>query len=505
VPLEKKAKYHSQNAGNYKCPLPPCKKFGNSIILWFLDKQWIFIILFGIFFFLLGIRGYTVFTARSASGTAQLTDVIYSSFQLFLFTADNVSKPPLSLEIARFGAPLLATYTVIIIILSLFKKQIQSFLIRFSKIRKVVICGLGYLGPAYVRDFQWRGYHTIIIEKDVSNSVFQSSILLGTYHITGDATDPVILQSAHMNDHDLLIAVTGDDTTNIQVGMAVRGMFLDNGMTREDASDNRISSINYPRCILHIEDRWLGNALSERFSSHTHEGIRFTHFNMYHRAATELCLYIWSDVLIPDMVRDPSKNPHLLLIGYGTMGEEFVKQLIRRWNEDQSDLNLHNRTLVFSILDYKDSEDKTARLRIWMKEKRYPPEKIDIRSFSMKIPSSEFLEGEWMKSENSSRITASVICLSNPTLAISSALELSHLFQNQIHEEKRSSPIYVRLIRADGVEQFIDLLNNKKQYANLKPYTVVEYGLYWDEELEKQFPERKCPVKRFCPVKCPKN
>jgi hypothetical protein len=223
--------------------------------------------------------------------------------------------------------------------------------------------------------------------------------------------------------------------------------------------------------------------------------VRIFPFNIYLNAAKRFVPYFFQRSIKPALMDDQSQTIHLLLIGYGTMGEEIVKEVIGYWRTWYQDSDRKDTLLKITFIDMKDSDDKRIRLIEWMKEKQYFSWKIMIESYDMKIPSAQFLYGDWIEEIRSSLPTLCVICLSNPTTAFTAALELSHIFEKEIgktHEDCNKIPdIYIRLIKRDGVEEFIDTINNIANYSHLIPYTIVESGVEWNDEMEKRFPVKE--------------
>ncbi len=95
----------------------------------------------------------------------------------------------------------------------------------------IVIVGGGAVGCTVARMFEKEGYAVTIIEKDkeVAERLIENT---HSHVIIGDATNPWTLESAEIKKAHYLIAVTGDDKTNIIASILAKHYGTENIIVR---------------------------------------------------------------------------------------------------------------------------------------------------------------------------------------------------------------------------------------------------------------------------------
>ena len=87
----------------------------------------------------------------------------------------------------------------------------------------VVVCGLGSVGTAVARDLHDRGTPVVVIDPDADDELHRE-----TNHrcpvIVGDATRPVILHRAGIERARALVACTGNDALNLEIGLTAQSV-----------------------------------------------------------------------------------------------------------------------------------------------------------------------------------------------------------------------------------------------------------------------------------------
>jgi len=515
-PKPSKDQYFKQDE-QYLCPnliakiLRTLKKFIRKIV----ENPLIAMIILGFLVFVFGFFGFYDYYYNHPEDNKGIYDIVYLTLQLFVLqSGSEIPQPPLLLNIGRFLAAIFFALAFVSLIVDIFWQQIQSLRLFFSTKPKAIICGFGYLGPLYVREFERRGYRTVIIEKNpdqITAELPESKVIF----IKGDATNPEVLRHVHIRPSDIMVIVTGDDLTNIRIVMTARELVKrtssDTNLTQNSGS---AALAKNPVFLVHILDRWLDNALRIRFYPlYKDKTTQFFPFNMYTRAAKKLTPCIWEKIATTKPDDKKTGGVHLLLIGVGTMGEEICKQFIEHWNREIKELPDPKPRLTLTLIDYKESADKAQRLHQWIEEKGCPARTVVVRPFPFKIPSANFMEGKYLWEDPEwfpvPPVSAVIICLANPTLAMTTALEIVPIIRKS--QEKisgtalQSPPIFVRFIRKDEITRFINMVKKQEPFSAFKPYTVAESGAFWDEELEIKFPEKPCKFMRFCPFKCKKK
>lgn len=450
------------------------------------------LILAGVAFFF-GYWGFNILEGEGILNSSSL----YRTFQLFVIESGLVENPPVQLEFARILAPLVAAYAIILLFVKVFWENLQVFMLKIPKkifrfrIKKphIIICGLGYLGPYYVQKFRNRGYLPVVIEKDADNPIIHSFGPFNPHIIIGDATDQKILNEANIKKSSGVIAATGDDTTNIKIMMAANDLLWNSYTKNEDTSQINNTSRSPAFLLMHIENRWLSPALPKNETN-------VVPFNMYEIAADALVSWIWKDTCMESI----HKNPHILLVGIGTLGEAFCRKMTEKWFSFLEDVGETDKTLLMTFMDYKEVDDKKKRIDSWI-EKVYPnfTKSVNIIAENVKIPSFQFEKGDYLLAGNQNTVTSIVICLADETLAMTSALKFDMMFEAK--QMPKNIPVFVRITREDGLKTFIEELNNKNRYGDIKPFSIVEYGAYDKRALNEDFPPNKCRLSRICQEK----
>lgn len=87
----------------------------------------------------------------------------------------------------------------------------------------VVVCGLGSVGTAVARDLQDRGTPVVVIDPDADDELHRETNPRCPV-IVGDATRPVILHRAGIERARALVACTGNDALNLEIGLTAQSV-----------------------------------------------------------------------------------------------------------------------------------------------------------------------------------------------------------------------------------------------------------------------------------------
>jgi threonine dehydrogenase-like Zn-dependent dehydrogenase len=88
----------------------------------------------------------------------------------------------------------------------------------------VVVAGLGDIGIQVIRELRREGLEVVVIERQSTGSHLES-IKSDTRILFGEGRDPEVLSRANLGKARALIASTGDDGTNLGIGLAARSQF----------------------------------------------------------------------------------------------------------------------------------------------------------------------------------------------------------------------------------------------------------------------------------------
>ncbi len=87
-----------------------------------------------------------------------------------------------------------------------------------------IICGLGGIGMAIVRELRQQGHEVVVIECDHSNRFLHSVRSLGIPVIVEDGTLANTLKAANVEGAEALIVVTSNDMSNVEIGLTAKAL-----------------------------------------------------------------------------------------------------------------------------------------------------------------------------------------------------------------------------------------------------------------------------------------
>ena len=204
-------------------------------------------------FIVVGLMGafgfHSFYAAVPEHQGASWLDCIYATLRLYFFNFDGnlTAHKPVMLELARWLAPVLLATSVIRATLRLFRRQTDALRARFLS-GHTIVCGVGHKGGGLVGDLldSRKDERVVIIERNEEAEKLNDSHKSGALCIIGDATTKSVLQAAGVTRARCIIALTGDDNDNLEIGLAA-----------SETWDER-SQAGAARCLW----RWLGQVLA---------------------------------------------------------------------------------------------------------------------------------------------------------------------------------------------------------------------------------------------------
>ena len=371
------------------------------------------------------VLGYAGFAQHAAAMGEQASplDLIYLTLQLIPMNSGTVSHPvPWELEVARLLMPILAAYTAIKALTSVFRQQIDLLRLNFYR-NHAVICGLSRKGFLLVEGFRRAGWDVVVIERDEHNDWLEACWAMGAVVLLGDATDTTLLRKARLHKARCVIAVCNDDGINAEV--AVRARALSAGREKDPL-----------RCILHLVDPQLCDLLREREAKLGQAAtLRLELFNVFDQGAQIL---LQEHPLTSKGKGGEHAAPHMLIVGLGHLGESLLVHAARKWHAQRGgDGRLH-----FTIVDQE------AETRVEALKTRYPQVASDcrLRSHQINVRSPEFQRGDFLSEmKNPGEIDIAYVCLDDDTLGLQASLILLQLLR------KHKTPIVVRMAEKGGL------------------------------------------------------
>jgi len=350
----------------------------------------------------LGYTGFYKYT-RAIGSDHSPTDLIYLTIQLAKFSSGAVSGPVgWELNVARFLTPLVAAYSAVIAVASLFRKQLDLLRLRTMR-RHTIICGLGEKGWLLASRLQENGREVVVIENNPGCARIELCREMGIIVLERDAREPVNLERANINRADYLVAVCGSDSANAEIAAAARQI----------SARRKSGALN---CTIHVVNPQLCDLLRElEFGFDTFPTFRLEMFNIFERGARILV----SEYLAFDRELKPGQeSAHMLVVGCGELGESLVLQAARSWFENWKE---GGARLNITVVD-RNAADRVDPLRIRFPklEKCCQVNTLDVDVENPGTHSADFLFDE----SGRSLFSPIFICMDNTSSGLKAALRL---------------------------------------------------------------------------------
>ncbi len=425
---------------------------------------WLIIGLLWIVALILGYAGFAAHTSTAGQPAAPL-DLVYLTLQLISMNSGAVEPPvPWPLQVGRFLIPLLAAWTVVRALATVFHDRWQQFLVRTTWRNHVVICGLSRKGWLLARSFADQGARVAVIESDEDNDLIGPCRERGVAVLLGDATATDMLGRAAVARARHLIAVTDDDGANAEIAVRAQALL---------AGANGRARLVPLTCTVHLVDPQLCDlARARELSLEQDLSLRLELFNVFDRGARLL----WNRYG-PGGAIDPSQpaaaggcNAHLLVIGLGRLGESLVIHAAREW---YSRLRAAPPTatgrLRITVVD-RDADWKCQAL-----SQRYPklPRACDLVPLAIDVRWPAFLEGAFLAGGAGYPAPGVVyVCFDDDSLGLRTGLDVHHRLR-QVPGNR--TPVVVRMAEAGGLARLLGPNDHDQAtFAGLHAFGLLE-------------------------------
>ena len=111
-------------------------------------------------------------------------------------------------------------------------KTLSLFGIKEESLRRIIIIGAGQTGQALAREMDRAKISAKIIEKDEAICAQLSADLDQVIVINGDGTDKELLEEENIGSADFVVALTGDEESNILISLMAKGLGTRKTVTR---------------------------------------------------------------------------------------------------------------------------------------------------------------------------------------------------------------------------------------------------------------------------------
>jgi len=366
------------------------------------------------------------------------TDCAYSTLRLFFLKARTVEGLSWELDAARWLAPAVAAYTLWAGLGVVFRKQLDRLRLRLGR-GHVVVCGLGGMGRQLVTDLLAGGDRVVAIEADGANDAVRQAEELGAIVLVGRATDPALLHQAGVERASAVAVLCGDDGTNVEVAVQVDELV-------------RAAPGPHPapvRCCVHVVDLGLcGLFRQHRIFTESGDALEARIVNLY-----ELSARLLFDTHPLDqgaiVARDDPRQVHLVVMGFGQMGESVVLQAARIGHF------ANGRRLRLTVVD-RDAEARRRRLL-----RRYPQfERVcDIAFVRGDCDEPETARAVAGWAGESEAVTSVAVCFDDDARSLSCALSLL----SELGEARAA--IYVRMGEDAGLAKLVEASSSAVAWA----------------------------------------
>jgi len=223
--------------------------------------RWHLLAFLGLSAFALGCVGYAEYLSDPTP-----SDVVFWSLKLFLFNAPEKTHLPIALDVARFLAPIVASYAGLSALAALFRDRVQQMRIPLLR-GHVVLCGLGYVGAEFLRHLEQADARVVVVESDATNPLIDECHRLHIPVIIGDAQMERSLHAAGVHRAALLLAVCSEDAVNTEIVAIARRLVTSHGGEQL-------------RCLARIGDPDLCRLLQSQETSLADASLSLDFFNL---------------------------------------------------------------------------------------------------------------------------------------------------------------------------------------------------------------------------------
>ena len=313
----------------------------------FRSRDWLIIAPLALLAVFLGVWGFTICTTADCT-TSSTVDAILRTLSLLRAT-DHFSlkqHDPWQLVIAQVLLPLSLLAGGAKLVLQNLRRDLRVALARRMS-GHTIVCGLGDTGSQIVDNLLDADRQVTAITRDAQSTGAAASERRGVAVLPGDGLQEGMLVLAGLRRADALVLATGDDATNIEIGLRAR-----------EACGKRTAATSL-KIYCEVRNEWLYDAVqARRAASLSTQTAEFELFNLNASAARAL---LRSDSFMRATARAAGRRPHLLIAGLGrTAMEVAIRATV-------SNFAIPGERLLLTVFDSSgagaDADAKLARLR----------------------------------------------------------------------------------------------------------------------------------------------
>ena len=406
------------------------------------DFRWALLGFAAVIAFALGWVGYTkhlneMYAEGALKHPPQATDIAYETVKLFLMGSPGTTGLPVTIEIARILAPVVAGYAALSGLALLFHDRFQQLRIPLMR-GHVVICGLGYVGSLFGDHLRKAGKKVVVVELDPANPLLEVCRSWRSPFVVGDARLEDTLRGAGVRRAAQLLAVCPNDSVNTEVVAVARRL----------AADRRSSPL---RCLARIGNPELSRLLRVQEANSSDGAPSSLDFFNVDEVSAQLCLDDFP-------VEAGNGRPHILVSRLDALGTWLVKHAAWGWFTERTE----DVPLWVTVVD--DQADERVRGLL----DRYPALESACRFVESSFSVRDLHRLDAVHADaGAPPVTCAYVSAYLDEEAIEAALTLRHYLDSQV-------PMVVALSRTDGVARLITDATVSGDLVNVNVFPALE-------------------------------
>ncbi len=406
------------------------------------DFRWALLGVVALIAFALGWAGYTehlneLYAEGALKHPPQWTDIAYDTFKLFLLGSPDRTGLPVTIEIARILAPVVAGWAALSGLAVLFHDRFQQLRIPLMR-GHVVVCGLGYVGRVFTENLRQAGRRVVVVESDPANPLIELCRSWRIPVIVGDARQERTLRGAGVQRAAQLLAVCPNDAVNTEIVAVARRL----------ATGRRSGQL---RCLARIGNPELCRLLRVQEANSSDGAASSLDFFNLDEISARLCLDDYP-------IEAENGQPHLLVSRLDALGTWLVKHAAWGWFTNRKD----DTPLWVTVVDERAEERVRGLLD------QYPALESVCQFIESSVSVRDLHRFETARADGGAPpITCAYVSAYRDEDAIETALTLRHELDSAV-------PMVVVLSRAHGVARLITDATAGGELTNVNVFPALE-------------------------------
>jgi len=408
--------------------------------------------------FALGLWGQYVIAPQKL--TTELTTAVYEILMLFFLSGEwtlELDPVPLQIELVRFLAPLAAVTSVILVLATNSRVSLGNRLVHYYS-GHIIVVGLGDKSWQFLRTCD-PSLKIVVVEREPDNLLIQRARDLGIRVLVGDIFEDLMLERVNVAHASQLIALTGDDGTNVELAIKTRTLIRERG-----------SRAAHLKIHIHLNEIGLAHQLESYpkfFADYSIAEISF--FSVYDLSA-RLLLRDYPPDVFADVANQ--ERVHLAIYGFKRLAEKLVIEAALMCQY------ANGSRIRFSIFD-ADANEKMLRFN-----EEYP-DLVQICDYSFIKQTTigpHVFSGDVAALLPS--VTQHIICTDSDEERLNVALMLRAAL---LGKRASNAPILVRMQRTSGLAQLLESNTGEQEIPDgLYPFGMFDEVLHVDNVLTRQ-------------------